>query len=123
MIPADVSTNPNAMGRCGWTWYTGSAGWYFRVFTEELLGLRLRDGTLTVSPCLPPDWTGYTATLTDTAGNRHTIAVRGREIEVDGAPADSGVPVQIIQKDFINNPLHLCYNTHIMGNTGKFPRT
>ncbi len=123
VIPADVSTNPNAMGRCGWTWYTGSAGWYFRVFTEELLGLRLRDGTLTVSPCLPPDWTGYTATLTDTAGNRHTIAVRGREIEVDGAPADSGVPVQIIQKDFINNPLHLCYNTHIMGNTGKFPRT
>lgn len=50
VLPADVYSAPEHEGEAGWTWYTGSAGWYFRVVTEELLGLRLENGRLTVSP-------------------------------------------------------------------------
>ena len=44
--PADVSAAPGHEGEAGWTWYTGSAGWFFRIAAEDLLGLRLRDGRL-----------------------------------------------------------------------------
>jgi cellobiose phosphorylase len=49
-------------GRGGWTWYTGSAGWLYRLGIEQLLGLRRSGDTLTVAPCLPPEWPGYQAT-------------------------------------------------------------
>ncbi len=57
VLAADVSADPDHRGEAGWTWYTGSAGWFFRVVTEDLLGLRLRDGRLEISPGLP-DWSG-----------------------------------------------------------------
>jgi cyclic beta-1,2-glucan synthetase len=61
VICADVYSAPPHVGRGGWTWYTGSAGWYFRVVLESLLGLRLADGDrLTVKPCIPDDWPEYT---------------------------------------------------------------
>src|SRR3569833_1885974 len=41
VMAADVYTNPQHAGRGGWTWYTGSAGWMYRLVTESLLGLRL----------------------------------------------------------------------------------
>lgn len=103
VIPADVYSNPNALGKCGWTWYTGSAGWYFRIFTEELLGLRLKDGTLTVTPHLPSSWHGYTARLSDGAGTVHTIVVHDGQVTIDGMDPNRAAPIQIIQKDFINN--------------------
>ena len=55
VLAADVSSAPGHEGEAGWTWYTGSAGWFFRVVTEDLLGLRLRDGKLDPVPALP-DW-------------------------------------------------------------------
>jgi cellobiose phosphorylase len=61
-IAADVYTAAGHQGRGGWTWYTGSAGWLYRLGVEQLLGLRLRGRTLTVAPCLPPEWPGYAAT-------------------------------------------------------------
>ena len=50
VLPADVCTAPGREGEAGWTWYTGSAGWYFRTVTENLLGLRRREGKLTAEP-------------------------------------------------------------------------
>ena len=47
-------------GRGGWTWYTGSAGWMYRLIVESLLGLRLEVDKLYVAPCLPADWKGFT---------------------------------------------------------------
>lgn len=79
VLPADVYSAPEHEGEAGWTWYTGSAGWYFRVVTEELLGLRLENGRLTVSPRLPD----YTAHWTDYSGTTHTITVRDGTAEVD----------------------------------------
>ena len=48
--------NPDRYGQAGWSWYTGSAGWFFRAVAEELLGLRLRDGSLSREPNVPEGW-------------------------------------------------------------------
>ena len=50
VLPADVCAAPGHEGEAGWTWYTGSAGWFFRTVTEDLLGVRLRGGTITAEP-------------------------------------------------------------------------
>lgn len=72
VLPADVYSAPGHEGEAGWTWYTGSAGWYFRVVTEELLGLKLKNGRLEVSPRL----SDYTAVWTDFEGRKHTVCVK-----------------------------------------------
>jgi cyclic beta-1,2-glucan synthetase len=61
VIAADVYSAPGHVGRGGWTWYTGSSGWFRRVALENLLGLRLRNGVMTVAPLLPSSWDGYEA--------------------------------------------------------------
>lgn len=64
VIAADVYGAPPHVGRGGWTWYTGSAGWAIRVTLESLLGIRLVDGkTLQFRPCVPHDWPEYAVTL------------------------------------------------------------
>jgi cyclic beta-1,2-glucan synthetase len=60
--PADVSTAPGREGRCGWTWYTGSAAWMYRIWIEEVLGFHLRGETLTIAPAMPRDWPGFELT-------------------------------------------------------------
>ncbi|MGY0652740.1 GH36-type glycosyl hydrolase domain-containing protein [Luteimonas sp. A537] len=59
VVAADVYAVEPHVGRGGWTWYTGSAGWMYRLVVESLLGLRLEGDTLRLSPCIPPDWPGY----------------------------------------------------------------
>jgi cellobiose phosphorylase len=56
VVAADVYAVPPHTGRGGWTWYTGSAGWMYRLIVESLLGLRLEVDKLHVAPCLPADW-------------------------------------------------------------------
>jgi cyclic beta-1,2-glucan synthetase len=56
---ADVYAVYPHTGRGGWTWYTGSAGWMYRLITESLLGLRLDVDKLRFAPCLPKDWSGF----------------------------------------------------------------
>ena len=56
VLAADVYSNPDRLGQAGWSWYTGSAGWYFRVVTRELLGLSIRDGKLYAEPRAPEGW-------------------------------------------------------------------
>ena len=53
---ADVYSVPPHQGRAGWTWYTGSAGWIYRVGLEQILGIRRRGDTLCFDPCLPQAW-------------------------------------------------------------------
>jgi cellobiose phosphorylase len=59
VLAADVYTNPEHLGRGGWTWYTGSAGWMYRLITESLLGLRLEVNRLRVEPVFPKDWESF----------------------------------------------------------------
>jgi cyclic beta-1,2-glucan synthetase len=62
VIAADVYSNPEHDGRGGWTWYTGSAGWFYRIVLEDLLGFRRAGGRVTVSPCIPASWPGFELT-------------------------------------------------------------
>ncbi len=59
VVAADVYAAPPHTGRGGWTWYTGSAAWMYRLMVESLLGLRLEVDKLHFAPCLPPDWEGF----------------------------------------------------------------
>jgi cyclic beta-1,2-glucan synthetase len=59
VVAADVYAHPDHMGRGGWTWYTGSAAWMYRIGIENILGVRLDGGKLVVSPCIPPAWKSY----------------------------------------------------------------
>ena len=56
VVAADVYAVSPHIGRGGWTWYTGSAGWMYRLIVESLLGLRLEVDKLRFEPCLPADW-------------------------------------------------------------------
>ena len=60
VVAADVYALSPHTGRGGWTWYTGSAGWMYRLIVESLLGLRLEVDKLRVAPCLPADWKEFT---------------------------------------------------------------
>jgi cellobiose phosphorylase len=59
VVAADVYALPPHTGRGGWTWYTGSAGWMYRLILESLLGLKLEVDKLRFAPCLPADWEGF----------------------------------------------------------------
>jgi cyclic beta-1,2-glucan synthetase len=56
---ADVYSEPNHVGRGGWTWYTGSAGWMYRAGLEWILGFRLRGTALIIDPSVPKSWPGF----------------------------------------------------------------
>ena len=60
VLAADVYSAKGHEGRGGWTWYTGSAAWMYRLLIEDLLGLRIEVDTLTFAPLLPADWPGFT---------------------------------------------------------------
>ena len=51
-----------SVGQSGWTWYTGSAAWMYRIWIEEVLGFRLRGDRFTVEPSMPADWPGFELT-------------------------------------------------------------
>jgi len=59
VVAADVYAVPPHTGRGGWTWYTGSAAWMYRLILESLLGLSLEVDKLRLTPCLPADWEGF----------------------------------------------------------------
>ena len=60
VVAADVYAVAPHVGRGGWTWYTGSAAWMYRLIVESLLGFRLEGEQLRIVPCLPVDWRGFT---------------------------------------------------------------
>ena len=59
VVAADVYATPPHVGRGGWTWYTGSAGWMQRAGIESILGLHLRGDVLHLDPCIPRSWPGF----------------------------------------------------------------
>ena len=59
VMSADVYMAEPHTGRGGWTWYTGSAGWMYRLILETLLGLHLEVDHLRIAPCVPAQWQSY----------------------------------------------------------------
>ncbi len=97
VISADVYGVAPHVGRGGWTWYTGSAGWMYRLGIEAILGLQRTGRALRLDPCIPKQWPGYAMTY---RYGRTTYAIqvdnpegvsRGvRQIVLDGAEAEDG---------------------------------
>jgi cyclic beta-1,2-glucan synthetase len=63
VVAADIYAEPPHVGRGGWTWYTGSAGWMYRAGVEWILGVRLRGTRLYFDPCIPRAWRGFEVTF------------------------------------------------------------
>jgi cellobiose phosphorylase len=59
VLAADLYARSPHIGRAGWSWYTGSAGWTYRLILESLLGLQRAGTRLHLAPCLPADWPEY----------------------------------------------------------------
>ncbi|MDX1638635.1 MAG: glucoamylase family protein [Balneolaceae bacterium] len=99
-VAADIYGEPPLTGMGGWTWYTGSAGWMYRVFLESVLGVDLRDGNkLTVHPPLPAGWPGFGIQLSDEQGDPwYDIRIENPEnlekghltAVMDGKPLEEG---------------------------------
>ena len=59
VIAADIYGASNLAGRGGWTWYTGSASWYYKTGIENILGLKIKSGVARIEPCIPSSWKEY----------------------------------------------------------------
>jgi cyclic beta-1,2-glucan synthetase len=75
VVAADVYNLPGRVGQGGWSWYTGSAAWMYRVWIEEVLGLKKRGNQLIIDPVIPDWWEGFKAQL------RHGEAIYIIEVE------------------------------------------
>jgi cyclic beta-1,2-glucan synthetase len=63
-VAADVYAHPMHVGRGGWSWYTGSAGWMYQAAVQSILGLLRRGTTFSVNPCIPSVWPEYSVDWT-----------------------------------------------------------
>jgi cellobiose phosphorylase len=98
VVCADIYGAPPHTGRGGWTWYTGSAGWLYRVAVEAILGIRLAGDALRIEPCVPGGWPGFevayrhrTATYRIQVENPAGAGRGVASIVVDGRRAPDGV--------------------------------
>jgi cyclic beta-1,2-glucan synthetase len=96
VMAADVYGESPHVGKGGWTWYTGSSAWMYRLGLEALLGLRIRKNKIQIDPCIPRNWEEYRINLRHgTSQYRITIdnpeqVNRGvLEISADGVPVAS----------------------------------
>lgn len=95
VMTADVYATPQHAGRGGWTWYTGAAGWYWRVLLEDILGVRREGGVLTVAPVIAAAWDGFTVryryggSMYDICvHNPHHVSTGVKRLTVDGTPRE-----------------------------------
>ncbi len=91
VLAGDVYASPQHLGRGGWSWYTGSAAWMYRIAVENMLGLKRLGDTLEISPCVSPDWKEFAATyrygqseLTLSFQNPDGATTGVQRIELDG---------------------------------------
>jgi cyclic beta-1,2-glucan synthetase len=59
VIAADIYSQTSHVGMGGWTWYTGSSGWMYRLGIEAILGITRLGNALEINPCIPKDWPGF----------------------------------------------------------------
>jgi cyclic beta-1,2-glucan synthetase len=101
-VVADVYSVVPHVGRGGWSWYTGSAGWMQRAGVEGILGIHIRGTALHVNPCIPHDWPGFEATLVwrsaryrVVVGNPDRVCRGVMKVRLDGTDIPSG-PVTLV---------------------------
>ncbi len=96
VVVADVYAVAPHQGRGGWTWYTGSAGWMYRVAIEAILGFRLRGSHFSIEPCIPAGWSKYEIIYRHhstryhiTVENPHGVSRGVEKVELDGVELES----------------------------------
>ena len=98
VVAADVYAVAPHIGRGGWTWYTGSAGWMYRLIVESLLGVRLEGDRLHISPCLPAEWNEFTVRYRYRE-TEYRITVRRSTTDDEGVPSATRVTVDGVAQD------------------------
>lgn len=102
VMAGDVYGEPPHVGRGGWTWYTGSAGWFYRAGIEWILGFRVRGTTLSIDPCVPRNWPSYSirfryhsATYKIRVENPRSVCrgVVGVEFDGNAVPGQANIPL------------------------------
>jgi cyclic beta-1,2-glucan synthetase len=100
VVAADVYALAPHTGRGGWTWYSGSAGWMYRLIVESLLGLRLEVNRLRFAPCIPADWQEFKVHYRYRETSYHIVVTQrktggaGARVTVDGvAQTDGTIPL------------------------------
>jgi cellobiose phosphorylase len=98
VVCADVYGAPPHTGRGGWTWYTGSASWLYRVALEAILGFKLQGNRLQIEPCIPRGWANYeityrhkTATYRIRVDNSAGTGRGVRSVKLDGKSLPNGI--------------------------------
>jgi cellobiose phosphorylase len=93
VVAADISAQAGRLGQGGWTWYTGSAAWMYRLGLERILGLRRVGAALEIDPCIPAAWPGYRieyrygrSAYAVEVENPDGVSRGVRQIILDGAP-------------------------------------
>ena len=100
-IAADVYAHPMHVGRGGWTWYTGSAGWMYQAAIEALLGFHVARETFSIDPCIPTQWSGFSLVWQRgrtryevTVTNPHKATSGVSSATLDGKPVEPGrIPI------------------------------
>ena len=85
VVAADVYTAEGHVGRGGWTWYTGSASWMYRVGLEAILGFRKEEDVLYIDPAVPADWPEYTIDYRHGTSSYAITVLEPAEIDPDTA--------------------------------------
>ena len=101
VIAADIYGANNLAGRGGWTWYTGSSGWYYKAGIEYIIGLKINEGVLKVDPCIPREWKEYSVKL-KWKNAFYNIVVK------NPSEKNSGVEKVFLNGEFVENAIKLC---------------
>jgi len=90
------------VGRGGWTWYTGAAGWLYRAGLEWILGFRKRGSALCIDPCIPTEWKRFEIAYRHgdtlyriTVENPRGVCRGVSRISLDGVPLREGALVPL----------------------------
>ena len=101
VVAADIYTAEGHLGRGGWTWYTGSASWMYRVGIEAILGFTKRGETLEMNPCIPSHWPEFSlvyrcgaSSYAVTVKNPHGAQSGVQSTTLDGVTVENRVPLK-----------------------------
>jgi cyclic beta-1,2-glucan synthetase len=120
VVAADVYAEPPHVGRGGWTWYTGAAGWMYRAGIEWLLGFRVRGARLHLDPCIPHAWPRFEIVFRHHS-SRYEIVVDNPQcvtrgvlsIALDGELLPSGSTAIPLVDDRTTHHVHVILGTEI----------
>ncbi len=97
VVAADVYSVDQHVGRAGWTWYTGSAGWMYRLIVESVLGIYREVDTLRLDPCIPENWEPFTIlyqfinTIYHIRFTNTAVQIASNRLIVDGSEQPSNI--------------------------------